>query len=473
MRALLTAAFLGLVPAATMAQANMASPAAERLRVTTTSEEASRQFFAGLSDARNIFPSRATTHFERAIAADGSFGLARVFRGAFAPGLTPAERTAEMDRGIASMGGATTGELVVALALRELPNNQRSRALWETAAKLLPGDPTVAFYAALATPPPGNTAALRSVTDRFPDDGAAYNVLAYQLWQQGNREGGFNAVRRYVQLAPDHPNPHDSYAELLQWSGLYAEALAHYGRAVQLDSSFSEGYMGLADVLQLTGKGVDARRQVQQAIARAPSKFNAVVSTRALGRSFLMDGFLKDGMDQLAAAARDARGMNRNGFAAQTYREMAIADALLGRGTAVASNLAAAVETSSADDPQTLTAIVAAQAWSPSGDLAAARQAAQKLATAARADSQYANTARVANAIMLLRDGKPRDALTALSGAPPDDAMARTLTAECYVATGNLADARTLKNLMLNDPQLTLENGYNVLARIRAAKIKA
>jgi hypothetical protein len=152
---------------------------------------------------------------------------------------------------------------------------------------------------------------------------------------------------------------------------------------------------------------------------------------------------------------------------------MAIADALLGRGTAVASNLAAAVETSSADDPQTLTAIVAAQAWSPSGDLAAARQAAQKLATAARADSQYANTARVANAIMLLRDGKPRDALTALSGAPPDDAMARTLTAECYAATGNLADARTLKNLMLNDPQLTLEDGYNVLARIRAAKIKA
>ncbi|HUF79839.1 MAG TPA: hypothetical protein VMN03_01795, partial [Burkholderiales bacterium] len=252
-----------------------------------------------------------------------------------------------------------------------------------------------------------------------------------------------------------------------------ADALAHYGRAVQLDPSFSEGYMGLADVLQLTGKGVDARRQVQQAIARAPSKFNAVVSTRALGRSFLMDGFLKNGMDELAAAARDARGMNRNGFAAQTYREMAIADALLGRGTAVASNLAAAVETSSADDPQTLTAIVVAQAWSPSGDLAAARQAAQKLATAARADSQYANTARVANAIMLLRDGKPRDALTALSGAPPDDAMARTLTAECYVATGNLADARTLKNLVLNDPQLTLVDGYDVLARIRAAKIKA
>src|SRR6266540_2436196 len=37
-----------------------------------------------------------------------------------------------------------------------------------------------------------------------------------------------------MELAPDHPNAHDSYAELLQWSGRLTEAQAHYTRAAQL-----------------------------------------------------------------------------------------------------------------------------------------------------------------------------------------------------------------------------------------------
>jgi hypothetical protein len=75
-------------------------------------------------------------------------------------------------------------------------------------------------------------------------------------------------------------------------------------------------------------------------------------------------------------------------------------------------------------------------------------------------------------AIIALRENKPTEALTQLQGAPLDDPWVRTLTAECYVAAGNLADARVLKNQVLNDPQLNFDDGYNVAARIRAAKIK-
>ena len=179
MRALAAIALLGLALPVAAQQVTVASPAAERLRVTTTSDEASRHFFAGVSDARNIFFSRAAMHFDRALEIDRNVGLARAFRAAIVPGLTEAERTAAIDSAIATMTSATTAERVVALAIREFPTRARAHALWETAVTLLPGDPTAAFYAALTTPAPGAVAAMRAVTERFPEDAAGYNILAY------------------------------------------------------------------------------------------------------------------------------------------------------------------------------------------------------------------------------------------------------------------------------------------------------
>src|SRR2546422_8316619 len=91
----------------------------------------------------------------------------------------------------------------------------------------------------------------------------------------------------------------------------------------------------------------------------------------------------------------------------------------------------------------------------------------------AQPDNQYATHVAALNAIISLRENKPKEALSQLAGAPLDDAWVRTLTAECYAATGNLADARALKIQVLNDPQLNFDDGYNISARIRAAKIKA
>lgn len=471
MRALVAAALLGLALPVAAQQVTVASPAAERLRVTTTSEEASRHFFAGVSDARNTFPSRAAMHFDRALEVDKNLGLARAFRAAVVPGLTQAERVAAIDSAITTMTSATTAERVVALALREFPNRDRAHALWETAVTLLPGDPTVAFYAASTTPAPGDVAAIRAVTERFPDDAAAYNILAYQLWQAGDHEGGFTAVRRYVELAPDQPNAQDSYAELLQWSGRLTDAQTHYARSAQLDASFSEAYMGSAEIAQLTGHGAEARRQIQQAIAHSPSKATTIAYTRDLARSFLMDGMVKEGMGQFATALKGAQTLNRPKLIAQIHQDMAIADAQSGRGTEVASHLAAAAQAGGAEDPMQIEITAAANALG--GDINVARQTIPKLTALAQPDNQYATRTSVMRAIIALRENKPTEALTQLAGAPLDDSWVRTLTAECYAAAGNLADARTLKNQVLNDPQLNFDDGYNVAARIRAAKIKA
>jgi len=466
---------LALLPAALVAQqVTVASTAPQRLRVTTTNDEAARLFWAGLTDSRNIFFTRAAGQFDRAIALDGNLGLARVLHAAVAPGLTTDDRKAEVDRGIATMSSASTGELVTALAFREFiaGNRRQSQELFRTASELLPGDPNVAFYVAFTqTGPADAITALRAVTERFPEDAPSYNLLAYNLWQTGDRDGAITAVKKYVELAPTQPNSHDSYAELLQWEGRFSDALAHYTRAAQLDSSFTEAYLGSAEVLQLSGRGAEARRQIQQAITHSPSKVIAVGYSRDLARSYLMDGLVKEGMDQFATALRDAQTLNRPKLIAQIHQDMAFADAQSGRGTAIASHLAAAAQAVSADDPMQVELTAAAQ--TVGGDINVARQAIQKFAARAQPDNYNATRASIMRAIIALRENKPGEALTQLAGAPLDDSWVRTLTAECYAAAGNLADARSLKNQVLNDPQLNFDDGYNISARIRAAKIKA
>ena len=371
------------------------------------------------------------------------------------------------------MSSASTGELVTALAVREFVagNRRQARELFGTASELLPGDPNIAFFTAFAQDGPATgTPALRAVIERFPDDAPSYNILAYNLWQTGDRDGAITAVKKYVELAPDQPNSHDSYAELLQWEGRFSDAQTHYARAIQLDSSFSEAYIGSAEVLQLSGRGAEARRQIQQAITHSPSKVVAVNYSRDLARSFFMDGLVKEGMDQFANALRDVQTLNRPKLIAQIHQDMAIADAQSGRGTAIASHLAAATQAVGADDPMQVE--LTAAAYAVGGDINVARPAIQKFAALAQPDNNYATRASVMRAIIALRENKPAEALTQLAGAPLDDPWVRTLTAECYMAAGNLADARALKNQVLNDPQLNFDDGYNIAARIRAAKIK-
>lgn len=473
---LLTGTVLALAPVLVRAQGvTVESPAALRLRVTTASEAAGREFWAGMSDVRNIFFSRATIHLDSAIALDRTLGIARVIRSTFAPGLTTPQRKAGVDSGLATMTTASTGELLTALAFRELVggNAQQARAIFHTASVLLPGDPAIAGYAAQfgSGSPSATAAGLREVTEKFPDDAPSYNVLAYTLWQTGDHDGAFEAVRRYESLAPDQPNPHDSYAELLQWDNRFPEALRHYRRAVELDSNFTEAYMGMAEVLQLSGRGAEARQQIHQAITRAPATATRINYTRALAHSLLLDGKLRDAMQQLTAAARDAQADSLTNLAAGINREMAVADAFLGRGRDITAHLATAADLGGADGFQQVLATGIAQGTA--GDVAAARRASAQLDSMAQKNSNFANGARVVHAVILLRENKASEAQDQLAEANANDPLVRALMAECYRATGNAAESRRLRSQVIDNPQMSLINPYTTFARVRAARIKA
>jgi hypothetical protein len=177
-------------------------------------------------------------------------------------------------------------------------------------------------------------------------------------------------------------------------------------------------------------------------------------------------------MDQLTNAARDAQALNRKDLAAELHLEEAIFDAQLGSGAGIGMHLAAANQVrGEMDVPMQLAATALAQATR--GDVAAARQAAQKFAATSGSDEQWGPVVHAVNAAILLRENKPADARTELGQANPADPICRALLAESYAASGNLTDARTIKNQVVNNPQINLADMHQMIARVRASKIKA
>ena len=467
----------GFLPGLARAQEpEFQSPAAARLQVTSASEEANTHFWAGLDDLENIFFARSASRFKQALALDPNFGLARVAHASFAPGLSNDEKEAEFKRGFAALAESSSGELLVAMAWREWDsgNLKAAKKLMRTASQLMPGDPHIAFQAAWLKGTAGEQSegisALRSVTERFPEHAPTYNILAYWLWQTGDHEGGLRAVKGYVARAPDHPNPHDSYAELLQWDGRYEEAIKHYRRAIELDESYQVAYIGLAEVYQLMGEGEQAREFLSQAIERATDTQTRLQRTRALGNSYLMDGKRKAAMEQFATVATEAEANDIDWLARAVHHQMAITDAILGNGRSIESHLMKAAELGGEDNPGQYA--TTALAYGIAGQIGPAREAARKVEEAAAQNESFQSVSHRLNGLLYLQENELAMAIDELSQAEAaEDNMVRALLAECYKKMGRSADARALRDDVLNDRQLNFLNVPHAIARLWAKRL--
>jgi len=104
----------------------------------------------------------------------------------------------------------------------------------------------------------------------------ALNQLAYCNNSLGHFEKAMSAANKYVEIAPDEPNAHDSRGEILAMNGKLDEAIASYEQANMLEPGF--GRSSLANLYLF-----------REEYVRADSLFRAMVSdanerTRAAGR---------------------------------------------------------------------------------------------------------------------------------------------------------------------------------------------
>src|SRR5207244_7841379 len=108
------------IVAAAVINLTAASHAQSDVDLKTTNQQAISEYKVGIAHMQYASPDEASTHFAAAIKADPTFGLARV-NWAFTANLPPAQRDAEINRGVAD--AATHGshsELILATAISEL-----------------------------------------------------------------------------------------------------------------------------------------------------------------------------------------------------------------------------------------------------------------------------------------------------------------------------------------------------------------
>ena len=438
------------------------------LKLSTTNPAAATEFRAGMSDYQNLSVESAASHFKAAIDADPGFGLARVLYASTAP-LDAAAQNTELNRGVADAAKVGGNELVLATAYHELAlgHTDAANALYRAASQLMPADPLLAVGAVGGFGAP--IATTREFVTKFPNYAPGYNTLAYQAWNAGDRAAALAAAKRQVELLPTAPNPHDSYAEILQWNGNFAEAAAHYKQATTLSPKFPEAYAGLAEVAALQGQYDQARAYLNQAIANSWSPQQKLGYMRQIaGVSVLQNAPVNTLTQQLEAAITEAKAQGDARTTAVLYSQLATVQANAGNATAAHQSLAMAQAASPTIPPNVHyyggMAHGLMKHWSP-----AAQELAAMKAQAAAAPGTVSPAALAAlEGYQLTQQGKAAAALPILMAADTSNVLVANRIAEAHAALGHTAEAAAWNKRVNDNYALNLFDFTNVNSRRRA-----
>ena len=435
------------------------------LKLGTTSQTAAAHFRAGMADLQNISFESANAHFKMAIDADPSFGLARVMWAGTGP--IPQDRLAqELDRGVAdATAHGSPNEVLLARAYRAatLGNGDTAKTLFASAAQAMPNDRLVAISV------PGGMFAgdakfYRDLATRLPDYAIIYNNLAYSEWAAGNKDAALAAAKRQTELIPNAPNAQDTYAEMLQWNGDFANATAHYKQAASMTPRFPDAYAGLAEVEALQGHFDQARSYLNQAIANAWYPGQKVGYLRQIAGTYAMEGtspeMLTKALQNAADAAKAAGDLSQ---AANIYSQLAGTQAALGN-----ADLAHATLKMAGSLGGTVPWSVHYFAGMTHGLLKHWAPAQAELASLKTTTGAPPSRAAALEGYLLTQQGKPADALKVLMAADTTDLIVIDRVAEAHAALGHADEAAKWYNRINSNYAVNLQDFTNVNSRRRA-----
>ncbi|MBV8856156.1 MAG: tetratricopeptide repeat protein [Acidobacteria bacterium] len=244
-----------------------ASPGGGKIPVTTSSEEARKEFLQGRDMAERLLAQDSIQHFDKAISLDPNFALAELGRANAAQ--TAKEFFEHLKKAVDLSGKASEGERLLILATQAGANGEAAKQK-EQLDKLVaahPDDERAHFnlggyyfgqqdFAQAITH-------YKKATELAPNYSPAYNILGYAYRQNGDFANAEQAFKKYIELIPNDPNPYDSYAELLLKMGKYEDAITQYRKALTIDPNFVNSHNGIAAAQMYMGKPDAATAELQ------------------------------------------------------------------------------------------------------------------------------------------------------------------------------------------------------------------
>jgi tetratricopeptide (TPR) repeat protein len=324
-----------------------------------------------------------------------------------------------------------------------------------------------AYAAGLSADPNDPFATVRAFIAKYPRYATAYNQYAYDLWAHGEHPAALAAAERQVDLNPGAPNPHDTYAELLQWDGKFPEATAEYRRATKTPPRYPQSYSGLAEVEALQQHYPQARIYLNQAIADAWYPGQKLGIMREIAGTYVLEGDA-DLSKQLADIIAEAKAQNDLRTAAIVTAQTAAVYATAGDAAAAHKAIADAKAIKSPDAWEVNYYATMAHAilkhWGPANQ----ELAAMKQKTVSDLGAQRTMVA-AADGNLATAQGGPADGLKILMAADTTSFIVMNRIAEAHSALGHSAEATAWYGRINSNYALVLSDFPAVNARRRSA----
>src|SRR5215216_2935518 len=255
--------------------ASAATAPSGKIAVTTSSDEARKEFLAGRDLSEKLRITDSIAHYDKAISLDPNFALAELNRAQTSP--TAKEFFEHLKKAVALADKASDGErmLIQAAEAGANGNPTKQKEILEKLVAAYPNDERAHFnlggYYFGQQDFSQAIAHYKKATELAPDYSTAFNILGYAYRQNEAYGDAENAFKKYIELIPNDPNPYDSYAELLLKMGRFDEAITQYNKALAINSNFVNSHFGIAAALTYKGQASDAQAELQKITQKARS----------------------------------------------------------------------------------------------------------------------------------------------------------------------------------------------------------
>jgi tetratricopeptide (TPR) repeat protein len=297
----------------------------EQLPVTTNSAEARQVFEQGLARfQRDLRIETAVTTWEQATSKDPGFALAHGLI-AFVS-RDPVVQAAHRKQALALSKSVTKGEQLVIAWMADAGDSHFLEAIADMnqALALYPHDQNLVWFAGWWLIHQNENERAIPFFERTTIFPGSWNELAYCYAARHDWEKMLAAARKYLELLPHEPNPHDSLAELSRVMGRFDDALAEYRTALQIDPTFSSAQLGIADTYALIGDQPRARAEYDKAIKMAPTAAQATAWALDAANTYVREKDVEAADRAYRAVAEQARAQGLGESEAEAYRRMAL-----------------------------------------------------------------------------------------------------------------------------------------------------
>jgi tetratricopeptide (TPR) repeat protein len=277
--ALVVAATVALSGCAKVDESTNKSPVAAnttgKIPVTTSSDEARKEFLQGRDLNEKLLIQDSIQHFDKAISLDPNFAWAELSRAQVSP--TGKEFFEHLKKAVSLSDKASNGEKLLILGTEAGANGNaaKQKEYSEQLVAAYPNDERANFalagYYFGQQEMPQAIQYYKKATELAPTFSSAYNLLGYAYRQNDDYPNAEQAFKKYIELIPNDPNPYDSYAELLLKMGKFDDSITQYRKALAIDSNFINSHQGIAAALLYKGNADEAAAELQKITDKARS----------------------------------------------------------------------------------------------------------------------------------------------------------------------------------------------------------